>query len=244
MRLTIALCVALLGGASLVACGDDPTPATTEPVAPATTEPVAPATTEPVAPTTAPTGTDAEPPAGDETAGLWPPGGADTPEDAAAAFVRDMFEVDPVLGEFQAGDSRSGEIEVLGPEDTGVRATLFVRQLGASDAWYVIGAASAGVEIDAPTTYSTVPAGPLTVEGTGRGFEGTIVVRAVRTDASAAVLDEQIAAGGAMGDLEPFSVTLDLATAEPGDSLMLIVRGDTGLDGDTGEFTAIAVIVG
>jgi hypothetical protein len=152
--------------------------------------------------------------------------------------------VDPNLGEFRAGDARSGEVDVLGPaEGPGVRATAFVRQLPPDDAWFVIGAASDGVEITSPTTGATVPAGPLVVEGLGRGFESTIAVRALLTDAEATELDVAIGAGGPFGELAPYDVMLDLSDAESGDTVIVIARGDTGLSDDPGEFTAIAVVI-
>jgi hypothetical protein len=238
MRVTITLCAAVLAGASLVACGDDAPPATTDTVE----------TTTPSVDTTVPsddtTSTENGMPGGDESSGLWPAGGADTPEAAAEAFVRDVFGVEPLLGEFRAGDDNSGEIEVVGPEATGVRATVLVRRMGAAGAWYVIGAASAGLEFTTPATGAIFLPGPVGVEGVGRGFEGTIVVSALRTDGTGTVLDEQIGAGGAMGELMPFSVTLDLSAAEMGETLMLLGRGDTGLAGDTGEFTAISITIG
>jgi len=183
-------------------------------------------------------------PVATETPGLWPPDGAASPEQAVSEFVRELLNVDPNLGEFRAGDVRSGEIDVRGPEEAaGVRATAFVRRLGPDDAWFVIGAASEGVEITTPETGATIPAGPLAVEGLGRGFESTINVRAVLTDADATELDSAIGVGGPYGELEPYDVVLDLSDTRSGDTVILLARGDTGLGNDPGEFTAIGVVV-
>jgi len=38
-------------------------------------------------------------------------------------------------------------------------------------------------------------------------------------------------------------VTIDLSGAAPGDVITLLVRGDTGLETDPGEFGAIAVVI-
>lgn len=245
-----------IAASSLVACGDEtsspgttapPTTATTAPTSTTATTSAPPGAGTTSPPTTAtPAPTTSSVPAGDRTPGLWPPDGAERPEDAVSAFVRDVFPfpVEPNLGEFRAGDSRSGEIDVLGPEEApGVRATAFVRQLGPEDAWYVIGAASEGVEITAPETGATVPAAPLTVEGLGRGFESTINVRALLAG-DGTELDSAIGVGGPFGDLEPYEVELDLSDAAPGDTVVLVARGDTGLGNDTGEFTAIGVTIG
>ena len=48
---------------------------------------------------------------------IWPAAGVvfETPEEAAEDFVSRVLGVPPVLGEFQQGDARSGEIEVFSP---------------------------------------------------------------------------------------------------------------------------------
>ena len=56
-------------------------------------------------------------------------------------------------------------------------------------------------------------------------------------------LDRKVAQGGAMADPEPFTVTLDLSSATPGSTVVLLVRGGTGLETDPGEFSAIPVII-
>lgn len=181
---------------------------------------------------------------------IWP--AADTvfatPEAAAASFVADVLGVEPVLGDFLGGDSRSGEIQVFSPGDAPgadlvERGLLAVRMIGPNDGWFVIAATSAGVMIDSPQTLDRVAAGPLTLTGRARGFEGTVVVTAFRAGAADDVLDQVIARGGAMAALEPFSVTLDLSAGEPGDVIALVVRGDTGLDGDPGEFASLPVTI-
>ena len=67
---------------------------------------------------------------------IWPAGDSvfATPEAAAGDFVQVVLGVPPLLGDFQAGDSRSGEIEVFSPgEGSPVsRSVLFLRQLGPS----------------------------------------------------------------------------------------------------------------
>jgi hypothetical protein len=42
----------------------------------------------------------------------------------------------------------------------------------------------------------------------------------------------------------PYSVVLDLTGASSGDTVVLLVRGGTGLETDPGEFGAIPVVVG
>jgi hypothetical protein len=225
-------------------------PVTTSPVttSPVTTSPVttSPVTTSPV--TTSPVTTS---PVVLDVVAVWPATDVvfTTPEAAASDFIDQVFRVEPLLGPFQWGDSRSGEFEVLTPlddEDPATYApagvTLMLRQLGPQDGWFVIAAASEGVSIDAPEARSTIQPGPVEVSGQGRGFEGTVVVTAVRPGDPPEELDVQIA----MTDWQtpvPFDVVLDLDDAEPGEVLAIIARGDTGIAA-TGEFAALPIIAG
>jgi hypothetical protein len=174
-----------------------------------------------------------------------------TPEEAAADFVSAVLvsEGDPVLGEFQPGDARSGEIAVLFAGETGdldpplEMGTLFLRQIGPTDGWYVIAAVSDGAMIDTPSALDEVPAGIVSVSGEGRGFEGTLAVSAFPPGADTATFDLQIGAGGALADTEPYSVELDLSGAASGEVVVILVRGDTGLGNDPSTFAAIPVVI-
>lgn len=190
-------------------------------------------------------------PAGLEQPAIWPAADVvfDTPEAAAEDFVDQVLGVPPVLGEFQAGDSRSGEIELLfpGEGDSGTqtpRGVILLRQLGPDDGWFVIGVANDNASITSPETGATVPAGPVTVEGVARGFEATVIVRAFVAGNATTDLDQQIAMGGSMATPEPISVTLDLSGASPGDVVAIMVRGGVGLETDPGDLGAIAVVIG
>ena len=115
-----------------------------------------------------------------EQPAIWPAAEVrfETPVEAAASFVTNVLGVEPVLGEFTQGDSRSGEIQVFSPgESTPVsRGLLFLRQLGPNDGWFVIGAANPNATISTPETNAKVAVGPLPIEGVARGFERTVVV--------------------------------------------------------------------
>lgn len=160
-----------------------------------------------------------------------------------------MFGVEPLLGEFEAGDSRSGEIEVLSPGDdddpatvipTGVR--LLVRQLGSDDGWFVLAGVSDGVSITSPEPMADAPAGTVTIEGLARGHERNVVVSAFVAGVATPVLDDQFTMAGSM-DREPLAVALDLSGATLGEVVALLVRGDTGLAGVTGEAAAVPVVI-
>ena len=57
------------------------------------------------------------------------------------------------------------------------------------------------------------------------------------------MFDQVITTGGAFETPEPYRATIDLTGASPGDVIALLVRGDTGLETDPGEFGAIPVVI-
>jgi hypothetical protein len=223
------------------------TPAATTPETTAASTTTAPSTAAPAtaAPATAPTTVAAE-----IQPAIWPAPDVvfTTPQAAATDFLANVFGDGPVLGEFMAGDSRSGEFEVFasveGAPLDGVRSVLFMRQLGPDDGWFVLGAASDVATITTPESMATVPAGPVTVEGVGTGFEATIVVSAFRAGRADDEFDREVAMAGNFGEVLPYSVSLDLGAAAEGDIVTLLVRGGTGLETDPGDFSAIPVVIG
>lgn len=170
-----------------------------------------------------------------------------TPEAAATDFLANVFGDGPTLGEFMAGDSRSGEFEVFataeGAQIGQARSVLFMRQLGPDDGWFLVAAGSDVATITKPTSTANVPAGLLTVEGLGTGFEATIVVSAFVTGQPDNELDREVAMAGNLGEALPYTVSLDLSAATQGDVVVLLIRGGTGLETDPGDFGAIPVII-
>lgn len=221
-----------------VGCGDDDNagegPTTTTPPTTSTTTSTTPTSSVP----------SLEQPA------IWPAADVvfDSPQAAAADFVSSVFGVPPELGEFQQGDSRSGEIEVLLPAESAgsgaIRSLLLLRQLGPDNGWFVLAAINEQNTITSPASLAQVAAGPLEVSGDGRGFEGLLVVEAIVAGDARNRLDQQTAQGGSTENTEPFSVTVDLSGAESGQTVLLLVRGGVGLETDPGEFSAIPVVIG
>lgn len=244
--LLAALCVAA------VACGTTETSNTTVPdsstSAPSSTVPSSTVPSSTVPSSTVPPSTDTPttvaPPL--EQPAIWPAAGEyfDLPELAAADFVVRVLGVPPVLGPFMAGDSRSGEIEVLSPGGslTG-RGVLFLRQLGPLGGWFVTGIGNDVAAVASPAQGDTVAAGSLTVQGTGYGFEAAISVSAY-VAGNPVPLDTVSTQAGSMESPGAFTVTLDLSGASPGDMVMILVRGGVGLETDPGELGAVAVVVG
>ena len=259
MRIARVLPTMIAGAALLISCSDgqagpgdttaSPPPTTADSPQTTTTETTT-ATTRTTETTTTTTATTTTTEVQLEQPAIWPAPEVAfaTPEEAAADFVAQVLGVPPMLGEFQRGDTRSGEIEVLfpGEGDSATptpRGLLLVRQIEPRDDWFVIAAVNDNASISSPEGLAVVAAGPLTVEGVGRGFEGTVVVSAFVAGDAEAVLDSQITQGGAFADAEPFAVTLDLSAAAPGEVVVLLVRGDVGLESDPGDFGAIPVVI-
>ena len=169
-----------------------------------------------------------------------------TPEQAAGNFVSRALGIQPpALGDFRAGDSLSGEIDVLflgeGRRTPFVNSTLLLRQLGPDNGWFVIAGVSEFASITSPEAGAVFAAGPVGVSGMARGFEGTVVVSAFPAGDSEVVLDREITRGGTMADTEHYAVTLDRSDATPCESHALIVRADTGAADNTGEFSVIPI---
>jgi hypothetical protein len=177
-----------------------------------------PTTSEPRADTSDTSGTTAD--AGDAVEPgrtVWPPEGAtpyDDPVDAATdAAVELVGFVDPVVGEFLEGDGESGEVEVRAVEG-GPPTTVLVRQLD-GESWSVLGLVSEQIVPEQPESGATVT-DPVSVQGTGTAFEGTIQV-AVRDEAAAPV-GSGVVTGGGNGEMGPFSgeIPIDVGDARGG----------------------------
>ena len=174
----------------------------------------------------------------------------ETPEEAAADFVANVVSQAPevTLGEYQGADSLSGEIEVLysgepgSGEGAGVRSLVTVRKLFPTLGWYVTVAVSeAAVTAPSCCPASSVAPGPLTVEGIAQGHESTVVVSAFPAGDADSVIDQVITSGG-LFEPAPFSATLDLSSALPG-STAILVRTDAALTNDPGYVTVFPVPV-
>jgi hypothetical protein len=90
----------------------------------------------------------------DRSTVVWPFAGSSVrhtdPVEAARAFATTYLRFDaPVVGAFQRGDTRSGEVDVR-PTRTGPVTTVIVRQMTADDTWFVLGAATANIEFHEP----------------------------------------------------------------------------------------------
>jgi hypothetical protein len=217
-------------------------PETTE--SPATTQ--APETTEPVATTEAPTTTEPTttvPPVPDQVrTAIWPWFETDLryadPVEAATGFAVDYLGfVDPVAGEFMAGDSRSGEVEIRS-SGTELTTVVFVRQLTDDDSWWILGAASGNITIDEPEALAEVTS-PLTVSGTALAFEGTVDVQ-LRADGNGEPIFEGFVTGSGGPEPGPYSDTFEFTSpGETGGSLVMLSLSSE--DGSTLEASAMRI---
>lgn len=121
---------------------------------------------------------------------------------AARGFAVDLVGfTDPVVGDFQQGDARSGEVEVRATAD-GPATTVLVRRMS-DDRWYVIGATTADIQPSYPIAGTAIDT-PLEVTGRARAFEGTVRV-AVYGRGATEPLGEGFVTGSGGPDLGAFS---------------------------------------
>lgn len=171
-----------------------------------TTAPVPNTATTTTTPTTAP-------PVSAEATVLWPSPGSTTrfatPVAAARSFATDFLRFDgPLVGSFQQGDARSGEVPIR-PREQGPVTTVLVRQVGPGDDWSVLGAATADIDVTAPAAGGQISS-PVRVAGRALAFEGTVLVE-VREDGEAGPIGAGVVTGG--GDvMRPFTGTVAFET--------------------------------
>jgi hypothetical protein len=135
--------------------------------------------------------------------------------------------VNPVVGEFQAGDARSGEVEIR-PNATGPVTTVFVRQLSGSDTWWVLGAATANIQLDLPPALAVISS-PVGLIGTSTAFEANVSVE-IREDGNRTPLGTGFVMGGSMGQMGPFegAVEFSAPTAKYGAIVLYTMSMENG----------------
>jgi len=181
-----AVVLALAGGALLLVGGDDGDTTTIDgPDRDDTTTTEATTTTAPTttteAPAVGPEVPDGGPTAEEAAHIVWPRPSSDVrfddPVDAASSWARFYAGfTDPFVGEYRAGDGRSGEVPVFPlPSGQGAETTVLVRQLG-DDHWYVVATTTQDVTVTAPAADARL-ACPQPLAGTALAYEGTVQVR-------------------------------------------------------------------
>jgi Immunoglobulin-like domain of bacterial spore germination len=159
------------------------------------------------------------------------------PETAAREFALSIGYADPVTGEFRAGDSRSGEVELRAADNT-PPSVVFVRQLDDRGSWYVIGAATENIDVATPETLEVITS-PLEVAGTALAFEGTVDV-VLTADDQDDPLVESFVTGSGGPEPGPFEGSFEFESPDAdGGALMFLSRSSE--DGSVLEVTALRV---
>jgi hypothetical protein len=164
----------------------------------------------------------------------------DDPVEAAKGFALDFLGFDQVFaGKFMEGDSRSGEVEIR-QFRAGPTTTVFVRQLGPDDTWWVLGSATENIRLDEPDALDEIDS-PLTVSGESVAFEGVVNVD-LRVDGSTTPLVEGIVMGGGT-ELLPFEETFTFD--DPGQGRgALVLFTISARDGEVQEASVLRVVFG
>ena len=172
---------------------------------------------------------------------VWPdPDGSKTFDDGVAAarsFAVDLVGFqDPILGELQQGDSRSGEVQVKAL-DTGPVTTVLVRQMS-DDHWYVIGASTDDIQVQSPGAGIAID-NPLPTSGQARAFEGNVLVRVYQRGGTTPLGEGNVTGSGGP-DLGPFSGSI--TWNNPGGGWGVVVYLTTSAaDGRVWQATALPV---
>ncbi len=230
-----AAAVAVIVGV-LALAGDDDSQIDTVGTTTTTTGETTTTTSEPTSTSFAPTV--------DRSQALWPRVDTaqrfDDPVSAARSFAVDFVGMrDPVVGDFQAGDSRSGEVPVR-PVANGPVTTVLVRLLE-DDTWFVLGAATDDIRLDAPASGSAISC-PVRLTGEALAFEGVVQV-AVRDD----VTEEPVGTGfvqGGGGPSAPFDGTVDCDVSHLDDGIhfgSIVLSTEGGEDGRIWQATVVRV---
>ncbi|MSX33164.1 MAG: hypothetical protein F2782_06660, partial [Actinobacteria bacterium] len=95
-----------------------------------------------------------------------------SPVEAATAFANEYVGfTSPIVGQFVAGDSRSGEVPVQAT-NPGVVTTVLVRQLDSAGHWWVPGSSSPNLVLTSPSAGAAITSA-VTLKGQSTAFEAT-----------------------------------------------------------------------
>lgn len=160
------------------------------------------------------------------------------PEPAAQAYATEVLGfTDLEMGEFLAGDSRSGEIEISDRPDGPV--TVVMLRLMDDDTWFVLGSSSGDITVEEPAAGDSLSS-PFETSGTALAFEGTVqvVVLALGQDEP---LGEGFVTGSGSPPAGPFEGEISFtAPAEDTPGVVVYFTG-SGEDGHVQQATSFPV---
>ena len=157
---------------------------------------------------------------------------------AAQTFAIDYLGFTrPLIGAFQPGDNRSGEVQVR-PSSLSIPTTILVRQLTSSNTWWVLGATSSHIQVTSPTALSRISS-PVRLAGRSTAFEAVVNVE-VRQDGSLNALVRSTVLGGSMGVMGPYArrITFAKPSARGG---AIVYRTLSAKDGSVVDAAALRV---
>ncbi len=173
---------------------------------------------------------------------VWPfaktmPGYPD-PVLAARTFAVDYLGfVDPIVGAYQPGDSRSGEVTIAASA-SGPETTVLVRMLTSANTWWVLGAATQNIRLESPAALATISS-PVVLSGQSTAFEATVNVQ-IRQDGTLTPLKEDIVMGGANGVMGPFSKAISFPSPST-NAGAIVLKTMSARDGNISEASVIRV---
>lgn len=161
----------------------------------------------------------------------------DDPQALTVSFARELLGFsDPIVGDFQAGDSRSGEVELRAFAQSSPTVVL-VRQLE-DDTWFVLGAAVESIRLDSPTSAATISS-PEPLRGAAHAFEGHVGVKLYADGITEPIAETYVTGrGDEMGD---FSGELTFEVPNGVDDGVLVLFEASAEDGATIRATVIRV---
>jgi hypothetical protein len=198
-----------------------------------TTKPTTTTTSEP--PTTTAQDAPSGAPADVVSQAVWPRPSSEVRFDDPVAAVSSWARFyagysEPIIGEFQQGDSRSGEVNVQ-PFAQAEGSTALVRRLSDGH-WYVIGSVADDITVTAPVTGDQLTC-PQALRGTALAYEGNVLVSidAYQPDGDRVEVGKGFVTGSGSPPAGPFDGEI-ACTIPPGVEPYGIVRFFTPGEGD------------
>lgn len=151
----------------------------------------------------------------------------DSPVAAARGFATDYARfVNPIVGAFQPGDARSGEVPVRA-RAAGPVTTVIVRQIGSDDSWWVLGSSTPNINIARPAAGASVSS-PVRLQGTSTAFEATVNYKLLQD--TGGTLADGFVMGGANGEMGPFTASVAFAnpTSAYGSLMLYTTSSESG----------------
>lgn len=163
----------------------------------------------------------------------------DAPEPAGRGYATDVLGfTDLVAGDFQQGDSRSGELTVS-DRDGGPETTIILRQME-DDTWFVLGSQTSDIVVETPEAGDLLASPSFDTTGMALAFEGTVDVF-VRLQSDPAPIGEGFVTGSGVPPAGPFTGTIDFDA--PGAELpgIVVYRTLSAEDGHVVQATSFPV---